>query len=92
VTVISQGLCRTTDGKRAAFHDIMINTDAIKDYIRRGDLDEIEQIMPNCGFDGMCTMNQALYKLYEEGRITEEVALEMAPKINEMAQLLRGRC
>jgi twitching motility protein PilT len=92
VTVISQGLCRTTDGKRAAFHDIMINTDAIKDYIRRGDLDEIEQIMPNCGFDGMCTMNQALYKLYEEGRITEEVALEMAPKINEMAQMLRGRC
>jgi twitching motility protein PilT len=92
VTVISQGLCRTTDGKRAAFHDIMINTDAIKDYIRRGDLDEIEQIMPNCGFDGMCTMNQALYKLYEEGRITEEVALEMAPKVNEMAQMLRGRC
>jgi twitching motility protein PilT len=92
VCVISQGLCRTTDGKRAAFHDIMLNTDAIKDYIRRGDLDEIEQIMPNCGFDGMCTMNQALYKLYEEGRITEEVALEMAPKVNEMAQLLRGRC
>jgi twitching motility protein PilT len=92
VCVISQGLCRTTDGKRAAFHDIMLNTDAIKDYIRRGELDEIEQIMPNCGFDGMCTMNQALYKLYEEGRITEEVALEMAPKVNEMAQLLRGRC
>ncbi len=92
VCVISQGLCRTTDGKRAAFHDIMINTDAIKDYIRRGDLDEIEQIMPNCGFDGMCTMNQSLYKLYEEGRITEEVALEMSPKTNEMAQMLRGRC
>jgi twitching motility protein PilT len=92
ICVIAQGLCRTTDGKRAAFHDIMINTDAIKDYIRRGDLDEIEQIMPNCGFDGMCTMNQALYKLYEEGRITEEVALEMSPKTNEMAQMLRGRC
>jgi twitching motility protein PilT len=92
VCVIAQGLCRTTDGKRAAFHDIMINTDAIKDYIRRGDLDEIEQIMPQCGFDGMCTMNQSLYKLYEEGRITEEVALEMSPKTNEMAQMLRGRC
>jgi twitching motility protein PilT len=92
VCVIAQGLCRTTDGKRAAFHDIMLNTDAIKDYIRRGDLDEIEQIMPNCGFDGMCTMNQSLYRLYEEGRITEEVALEMSPKTNEMAQMLRGRC
>ncbi len=91
VTVIAQGLCRTTDGKRAAFHDIMINTDAIRDYIRKGELDEIEAIMPKCGFDGMCTMNQSLYKLYEEGRITEEVALEMSPKQNEMAQMLRGR-
>lgn len=91
VGVIAQGLCRTTDGKRAAFHDILINTDAIRDYIRKGELDEIEAIIPRCGFDGMCTMNQSLYKLYEEGRITEEVALEMSPKPNEMAQMLRGR-
>jgi len=91
VSVISQGLCRTTDGKRAAFHDILINTDAVKDYIRRNELDEVEQLMPKCTFDGMCTMNQSLYKLYEAGRITEEVALEMSPKPNEMAQALRGR-
>jgi twitching motility protein PilT len=91
VAVIAQGLCRTTDGKRAAFHDIMINTDAIRDYIRRGELDEIEQLIPRCTFDGMCTMNQSLYKLYEAGRITEETALEMSPKTNEMAQMLRGR-
>ena len=91
VGVISQGLCRTTDGKRAAFHDILINTDAIKDYIRRGDIDEIEALIPRCTFDGMCSMNQSLYKLYEDGRITEETALEMSPKPNEMAQILRGR-
>ena len=92
VGVIAQGLCRTTDGKRAAFHDIMINTDAIKDYIRRGEIEEIEQLIPKCTFDGMCTMNQSLYQLYEAGRITEETALEMSPKPNEMAQMLRGRC
>ena len=34
--VIAQGLLKTTDGKRAAFHDILINTDACKDFIRRG--------------------------------------------------------
>jgi twitching motility protein PilT len=91
VAVIAQGLCRTTDGKRAAFHDILINTDAIKDYIIRGDLDEIEALIPTCNFDGMCTMNQSLYALYEAGRITEETALEMSPRQNEMAQMLRGR-
>jgi twitching motility protein PilT len=91
VAVIAQGLCRTTDGKRAAFHDILINTDAIKDYILRGALDEVEALIPKCTFDGMCTMNQSLYALYESGRITEETALEMSPKQNEMAQMLRGR-
>ena len=91
VAVVAQGLCRTTDGKRAAFHDILINTDAIRDFIRRGEIDELEQIIPRCTFDGMCTMNQSLYKLYEAGRITEETALEMSPKPNEMAQALRGR-
>ncbi|WP_228040764.1 type IV pilus twitching motility protein PilT [Nodosilinea sp. LEGE 07088] len=91
VAVIAQGLCRTTDGKRAAFHDILINTDAIKDYILRGQLDEVEALIPKCNFDGMCTMNQSLYALYESGRITEEIALEMSPRQNEMAQMLRGR-
>ncbi|MBD2232557.1 type IV pilus twitching motility protein PilT [Phormidium tenue FACHB-1052] len=91
VAVIAQGLCRTTDGKRAAFHDILINTDAIKDYILRGQLDEVEALIPKCTFDGMCTMNQSLYALYESGRITEETALEMSPRQNEMAQMLRGR-
>ncbi|MEO1403278.1 MAG: type IV pilus twitching motility protein PilT [Cyanobacteria bacterium J06635_1] len=91
VAVVAQGLCRTTDGKRAAFHEIMINTDAIKDYMQRGHLDEIEALLPKCTFDGMCTMNQSLYALYEAGRITEEIALEMSPRQNEMAQMLRGR-
>ncbi|MGK7889587.1 MAG: type IV pilus twitching motility protein PilT [Leptolyngbyaceae cyanobacterium] len=91
VAVIAQGLCRTTDGKRAAYHDIMINSDAIKDYIHRGDLDKIQELIPKCGFDGMCTMNQSLYALYEAGRITEETALEQSPTPNEMAQMLRGR-
>lgn len=91
VAVIAQSLVRTTDGKRAAIHEIMINTDAIKDYILRGDVEEVEALIPRSTFDGMCTMNQSLYQLYEEGRITEETALESSPKPNEMAQILRGR-
>ncbi|MDS3862170.1 type IV pilus twitching motility protein PilT [Thermosynechococcaceae cyanobacterium BACA0444] len=91
VGVIAQGLVRTTDGKRAAIHEIMINTDAIKDYILRGDVEEIEAIIPQCAYDGMCTFNMCLYDLYEAGRIDEETALENSPKPNEMSQILRGR-
>ncbi len=91
VSVIAQTLVKTTDGKRAAAHEILINTDAIKDYIRRGQIDEIEALIPQSTYDGMQTMNQSLYNLYEEGRISDEVALEASPRHNEMAQLLRGR-
>ncbi|MGB8700006.1 MAG: type IV pilus twitching motility protein PilT [Thermosynechococcaceae cyanobacterium] len=91
VAVIAQSLVRTTDGKRAAIHEIMVNTDAVKDYILRGEVESIEQLIPQCTYDGMMTMNQCLYQLYEEGRIDEETALEGSPKPNEMAQILRGR-
>ena len=91
VAVISQGLCRTTDGKRAAYHDIMVNTETVKDYIRQGKYEEIHTLMQNGEFDGMITTNQSLFKLYEEGRITEETALELSPTPNEIAMMLRGR-
>lgn len=91
VAVIAQGLCRTTDGKRAAFHDILINTEAIKEWIKDGKYDEISELMKQASFDGMITMNQSLLNLYQDGRITEETALEMSPTPNEMAQFLRGR-
>lgn len=91
VCIVAQGLCKTTDGKRAAFHDIMIATDAVKEYVIKNDLEAITQIMLRSEFEGMTTMNKALYNLYQEGRITEETALEKSPTPNEMAQFLRGR-
>ncbi|MGB0564445.1 MAG: type IV pilus twitching motility protein PilT, partial [Spirulinaceae cyanobacterium] len=91
VAVIAQGLCRTTDGKRAAFHDILINTETMKEYIAKGNYEEMLELMKTSEYDGMITMNQSLYNLYEEGRITEETALEKSPTPNEMAQMLRGR-
>ncbi|MDJ0747214.1 MAG: type IV pilus twitching motility protein PilT [Xenococcaceae cyanobacterium MO_167.B27] len=91
VAVISQGLCRTTDGKRAAYHDILVNTETVKDYVKGSKYEEIHQIMQNGSYDGMITTNQSLFALYEEGRITEETALERSPTPNEMAMMLRGR-
>ena len=89
--VIAQGLVRSSDGGRAAFHDILINTDACRDYIQRGALDEVEEIMERSGFDGMVTSNQSLLKLVEEGRVEAEQALGASLKPHELAQALRGR-
>ena len=89
--MIAQGLVRSSDGGRAAFHDILINTDACRDYIQRGALDEVEEIMERSGFDGMVTSNQSLLKLVEEGRVEAEQALGASLKPHELAQALRGR-
>ena len=89
--VIAQGLLKTTDGKRAAFHDILINTDACKDYIERGQLEDIEEIMERSAFDGMQTANQALIELIQQGRVEGKDAMAQSLKPNELAQAMRGK-
>jgi twitching motility protein PilT len=89
--VIAQGLLKTTDGKRTAFHDILINTDACRDYIQQGELEAIEQIMERSGFDGMQTANQALLQLVEDGRVSASDAIAQSLKPNELNQALRGK-
>ena len=84
-------MIKTEGGKRAAYHDILIKTDARKEYIQRGALDEMEEIMERSGFDGMVTTNQSLLALVEEDRIDGSQAVTVSPKPNELAQALRGR-
>ena len=91
LAVIAQGLIKTTDGKRTGYHDILINTEACKDYIQRAELDEIEEIMRRSSFDGMQTSNQALQALVQEGRVEPEDALAQSLKPNELAMALRGK-
>jgi twitching motility protein PilT len=89
--VISQGLIRTTEGGRVAFHDLFVNTDACRDYIVRGELEEIEEIMNRSSFDGMITMNQSLARLVEDGKVQASEALALSPRATELSQTLRGR-
>jgi twitching motility protein PilT len=89
--IISQGLIKTTDGKRIAFHDILINNDACKDYIQRGQLDAIEQIMERSAFEGMQTINQGLLALAQAGKVDAADALAQSLRPAELKQALRGR-
>lgn len=90
VAIISQGLCWTTDGKRAAYHDILISTEAIKDCLRQSKYEEILSLMKEGEFDGMITTNQSLLNLYQEGRITEKTARENSYDPYKISCLLKG--
>ncbi|TVS06722.1 MAG: PilT/PilU family type 4a pilus ATPase [Cyanobium sp. PLM2.Bin73] len=91
LAVIAQGLIKTSDGKRTVYQDILINTDACRDYIQRGELDEIEEIMRRSRFDGMVTANQSLLELVESGRVEQGEALAQSLRPSEMLQAFRGR-
>ncbi|MFE1744027.1 type IV pilus twitching motility protein PilT [Coleofasciculus sp. H7-2] len=89
VAVIAQLLLPTTDSRRTAVHDILINTPAMQDYLLKGNDEEAYRLMLDDTFDGMQVMNQALYDQMLEGRITLEAALSASPDPNDLDRRIR---
>ena len=63
LSVIAQQLVSTTDGRRTAAHEILINTPAMQDYLLKGEETEAFQLMETDTNLGMQVMNQALCDL-----------------------------
>jgi twitching motility protein PilU len=83
--VISQRLIPIKDGKgRAAAVEILLNTPLISDLIFKGEIHEIKEIMKKSRELGMQTFDQALFDLFEMGRISYEDALRFADSTNEV--------
>ena len=83
--LVSQRLLPKKDGKgRVAAIEIMLNSPLISDLIFKGEVHEIKEIMKKSRELGMQTFDQALFDLYEAGRITYEDALRNADSINDL--------
>jgi twitching motility protein PilU len=82
--VISQRLIKTMDGGRCAAIEILLNSPLIAELIAAGDVGGIKPIMAKSSEDGMQTFDQALFKLYEAGKISLEEALRNADSANEL--------
>jgi twitching motility protein PilU len=83
--VVSQRLIPLREGKgRAAAVEIMLNSPLISDLIFKGEVHEIKEIMKKSRELGMQTFDQALFDLYETGRIGYEDALRFADSTNEV--------
>jgi twitching motility protein PilU len=83
--VISQRLIPTKEGKgRAAAIEVLLNSPLISDLIFKGEIHEIKEIMKKSRELGMQTFDQALFDLYEGGRISYEDALRFADSTNEV--------
>ncbi len=76
--IVAQRLLQTPDGKRVAAVEVLVNTPFVSELIREDKIGEIKEAMQKGSKDGMQTFDQALYRLYKEGRVDLEEALSKA--------------
>ena len=95
--IISQQLVPTTPNYqeqtgrgRIAAQEIMIATAAIRNLIREAKPQQITSIIQTSANVGMITTDLCLRNLYQEGKITFEMALSRAQNQEELKRMLQG--
>jgi len=86
--VISQKLIPSLDGKRILAKEVLTVTSPVKAAIRNNNIGEIYQMLMEGGDKGMHTMEQDLKRLYDQGKISKEEALNNANNKKRLKQLL----
>ncbi|TXL68262.1 PilT/PilU family type 4a pilus ATPase [Zeimonas arvi] len=83
--IVSQRLIPMASGKgRVPAVEILLNSPLIADLIFKGEVGQIKEIMKKSRELGMQTFDQALFDLFESGRITYEDALRNADSVNDL--------
>jgi twitching motility protein PilU len=87
--VVSQRLIPGTKEKLVAAVEVMVQSPYISDLIAKGEIMAIKEAMGHSTGAGMITFDQALYKLYETGRISKDEALHNADSHTDLALRIR---
>ena len=83
--MVAQQLIPTPDGNgRRAAVEILINSPLAQEYIRKGKIEKLKDLMKKSTNMGMQTFDQAMFDLYQAGEITYEDALRHADSANEV--------
>lgn len=90
ISVIAQLLIPTTDGRRTAAHEILINTPAMQDYLLKGNEAEAFQLMETGTNEGMQVMNQVLCDLVLLGKISPDEAVKASPDAGDLRRRVRN--
>ncbi len=87
--IVSQRLVPGEQTKLVPAVEVLINTPYIAQLIQEGNIHEIKSIMGKGMDQGMQTFDQALFDLYQTGRISQERALENADSKNDLSLRMR---
>jgi twitching motility protein PilU len=86
--VISQRLVRTKSGARVAAVEVLLNTRNISELIEKGEISEMKDALEKSLAAGSQTFEQALFKLFMDGKITQEEAMANADSATNMLWLI----
>src|SRR5881394_3450145 len=87
-SIVSQRLVRTKSGARVAAVEVLLNTRHIAELIEKGDIGEIKEALEKSMSPGSQTFEQALFKLFIEGKITQDEAMTNADSATNMLWLI----
>ena len=73
--VVCQQLVPTTDGTITPVFEVLKSNPAIQNMIRENKLHQLESAMQAAKAEGMMTMDNSLFELYQQGTITKETLL-----------------
>jgi twitching motility protein PilU len=83
--IVAQQLVPLKSGEgRVPAVEILINTPIIEEHIRKGEINELKELITKSSELGMQTFDQSLIQLYIEGKISYESALKYADSENEV--------
>jgi twitching motility protein PilU len=87
-SIISQRLVRTKTGVRVAAAEVLLNTRHIAELIEKGEINEIKDALEKSMSPGSQTFEQSLFKLFMDGKITQDEAMANADSATNMLWLI----
>jgi twitching motility protein PilT len=90
ISVVSQKLIPSLDGKRVLAKEVLIVTPSVKAAIKNNNTSEIYMMINQGGQQGMVTMEQDLLRLFMERKISKENAVAYSNNKTRILQLMKG--
>jgi twitching motility protein PilU len=88
--VISQRLVKSMDGSQVAAVEVLLNSKHVAELMQKAEIDQIKEAIEKSLSPGSVSFEQALFKLYADGKITKDEALRNSDSATNLAWLMNN--
>jgi twitching motility protein PilU len=88
--IISQRLVKSVDGTQVAAVEVLLNSKHIQELIVKSEIDQIKEAIEKSLSPGSTSFEQALFKLYAEGKITKDEALHNSDSATNLSWIMNN--